>query len=1056
MENIMRKLSDNAVARTLSIPERNKLKQNPKISENDSFMHIFRQLSIFKNSMYHLDELLSPLCTLKQLESLSHEDSESLSERMQNHALPEWSTVFERWARTIGGESTSGHHGLLSIIENHVTAATQELRTTLVTEHGGYGEKLSNVLADSIPVDILTQIVAPSTLLVNKRDYSDKSMQEYYAILGEPSVRDAIYTEFPVIARLVTEVLIDWIEASTKLGEHLIQDKSLLLREFGFDVSRLSRITANLGDRHNNGQTVAVLESDMQKVVYKPRNAFGERLIYRVCKLLPELNDLLPHIPVTFEKDDYLWQEFFAAKDFEPRQAPVIAKKLGVLNAILYYLLADDMHHENILISGENVIVVDAECVLNTTRPIDFMTIDVENVGAKVLADAAYTVGIVPQRVNSKVSGANPLDISVIGYKPGGTVELNVPQIHSTPDGGYSLINGPAQFNEKDPITHRHLLLQYGSDFLEGFKLAAILMMNRKEKILDTVLSSSELVVRVLPRPTMVYSKILLESFHPTFMRDAALRDACLGKLLPRYFGKSYRRLLIREEMAALRGARIPYTELDLRNNSFVIESHRFSAECGGVNRIINHILDIDEDEIHRQCAYIDMSFASTILKSSLPVESIKILTKTYSWDCTRYSQKERLEEHIFEGLENVMNLLIRHRGNVGFATMNALTPDCWVLGPAGMDLYNGLAGIHLMFERVRHEPFAEKFLSLYDEIEHTGLLFGDAVSLDKASVDKNVQALNVGLFDQLAGIAVSQYLSLQQVKHRERASESLKRTLSMLTSMVPYDKNYDVISGSAGSIFLANSLPLDYQEAVNKLIRQSIDKILSAAQVTADGAFWPAQDSVSGLTGLSHGASGIAAALAVGGKASKYRVEECAEMIGAALEWERRHFDFEKGWEDLREESQSKEQSEQLQAWCHGTGGAYIARQIIADNNDAGLSGDQRRYLDQELQYAVRKLAKKTLEMVSAGTSDCLCHGTVGNLLILQRATIKGMYSIDEFNAILSATLSRAERDGWRFGGIPGIPSNSFMMGMPGIVWGLASLYSPVKPNFDPFLLGV
>ena len=93
---------------------------------------------------------------------------------------------------------------------------------------------------------------------------------------------------------------------------------------------------------------------------------------------------------------------------------------------------------------------------------------------------------------------------------------------------------------------------------------------------------------------------------------------------------------------------------------------------------------------------------------------------------------------------------------------------------------------------------------------------------------------------------------------------------------------------------------------------------------------------------------------------------------------------------------------------------------------------------------------------MISAGTSDCLCHGTVGNLLILRRATIKGMYSIDEFNAILSATLSRAERDGWRFGGIPGIPSNSFMMGMPGIVWGLASLYSPVKPNFDPFILGV
>lgn len=1057
----MATLSYEAIARTLSIPERIRLNSSPKVSEVDILMPTFQKLNIFKHQILPLDEALSPLCKLEQLKVLSHEDYASLSRRASAENMPKWLLQFNRWTKTTSDYLSSNQHGSLNLIDNLISAAFYDLEISLKDIWQKQENNIANFLLETLPTNLLTQIIFPSVLLVYRRDYSNDVIEEYFNHIGQSPLRDAIYEEFPLIVRLVVEVLTDWIDACVELTQQLIQDKELLLKEFHFDIRNISGIKANLGDRHVGGASVTVLEAGTHKIVYKPRNASGEQMFAKICEHLPELEEFLPYIPKIIERDNYHWQEFIDAKNFAQDQTSKVAKKLGVLNAILYFLMADDMHHENIQISGENIAILDAECLLNVIRPIDFMSVDIENISAKVLANAAYTIGIVPQPINSKIEGTPPLDISVIGYKPGGIVALNVPQITLTPDGQLSLVNSPAKFNEEDSIECRPLLLNHGSDFIEGFQLASYTLINHRQQLLELIESLPEPVVRVLPRPTMIYSKILSESFHPTFMRDAGLRDACLCKLLPRFYGKSYRSKLISAELNALRNARIPYTELNLKHNIFLIDSHRITTEYQSFKRLHEHIFSIDEKEINRQSNYIDMSFASSILRSSL---SHHPQTKDFTLDRNHrpeISTQKRLENLINEGVTDIVNFLIRNQGEIGYAIMNALAPDCWSMGPAGMDLYNGLAGLHLMFERIRNVPFVKQYEDIYHDIEQTVLRFGDAISLDSLSIKKNIKELNVGLFDQLAGIAISQYLCLQHPEHYNHALVSLRKTCSMLLEMLPYDKNFDIISGASGTIFLAHMLfsKQDLSTADRKvrdaLIKSSIDRLLSTVQHTDMGSFWPTEDNASGLTGLSHGATGIAASLALGSKLTGYKFNESLELINAALTWEQTHFDFDNGWADLRDESHANSQSE-LQAWCHGAGGAYISRYIIKETLGEHLNQDIAEQLNLEIAYSLEKLTEKTEFMLLSGASDCLCHGTIGNLLILQRAVKRKEYDKKKFDKLLSDTITRAECENWRLGGLPGLPSNSFMMGMPGIIWGLLALHSPQPDCIDPIFLGM
>lgn len=120
-------------------------------------------------------------------------------------------------------------------------------------------------------------------------------------------------------------------------------------------------------------------------------------------------------------------------------------------------------------------------------------------------------------------------------------------------------------------------------------------------------------------------------------------------------------------------------------------------------------------------------------------------------------------------------------------------------------------------------------------------------------------------------------------------------------------------------------------------------------------------------LCGFSHGAAGIAAALAT----ATTRTREVDEAIHGALDFESRHFDVDSGnWRDLRPGVDDAPLSSN--AWCHGAAGIVLIRALIIDHRPTSRSVVSRALADVDLGMARVTDGERS-------TLDTLCCGAAG-----------------------------------------------------------------------------
>jgi lantibiotic modifying enzyme len=154
-------------------------------------------------------------------------------------------------------------------------------------------------------------------------------------------------------------------------------------------------------------------------------------------------------------------------------------------------------------------------------------------------------------------------------------------------------------------------------------------------------------------------------------------------------------------------------------------------------------------------------------------------------------------------------------------------------------------------------------------------------------------------------------------------------------------------------------------------------DRLLS---LQLDSGGWPAGMASFGkppLTGFSHGAAGMAAALArlsqVSGEA------RFAKGAGKGVGYERSVFDGERGnWPDFRAGS---EPSEFMLSWCHGAPGILLSRWILG----AAALADEQTAAEQQ---SARASTLTSLEQFSSRAGEApahLCCGVLGLTSLLR-----------------------------------------------------------------------
>jgi lantibiotic modifying enzyme len=160
-------------------------------------------------------------------------------------------------------------------------------------------------------------------------------------------------------------------------------------------------------------------------------------------------------------------------------------------------------------------------------------------------------------------------------------------------------------------------------------------------------------------------------------------------------------------------------------------------------------------------------------------------------------------------------------------------------------------------------------------------------------------------------------------------------------------------------------------------VMRVSADRLLDTTQSSHEGLAWNSLlASTQPLTGFSHGASGIGAALFTAGAVLNDPRYSAAGR--GAFAYERSTFDaLHRNWPDYRilDAAAPSGPTPMMWTWCHGAPGVGVAR-LIALLHGAGANTQA------ELEIAIASTIQ-----AGFGSNDSLCHGDLGNLDLLTRA---------------------------------------------------------------------
>ncbi|MFJ2895851.1 type 2 lanthipeptide synthetase LanM family protein [Streptomyces sp. NPDC087218] len=410
---------------------------------------------------------------------------------------------------------------------------------------------------------------------------SEDRFTHFLRLTGSRSGLAALCTTYPVLARILGRAALDAAAALAEMLVRFAADRPVLPgdrttrgedpAEGTAGVGRLVGVVPGAGDGHRGGRTVMLLRfEDGARLVYKPRPLAAHRHFNELVQWF----NALPGTPglrtlALLDRGSYGWVEFVAERPCRSaRQIEVFYRRQGALLALLHALDGTDLHHENLIADGEHPVLVDVETLFHPPLPAAVS----DDPAARALHASVHRVGLLPQLL---VGDETALDMSGIG---GGQAADSPVRSADWADAGTDrmrLVRRTARFGESanrprltgtpaDPSAFTRALC---AGFRAGYTAikAARAELLRSGGLLERFAHDE---VRVVARPTWVYSSLLDESTHPDLMRDAAERQEVLALLGTDVLGSSALPDLLDEEIAQLWAGDVPlFTALPERTD---------------------------------------------------------------------------------------------------------------------------------------------------------------------------------------------------------------------------------------------------------------------------------------------------------------------------------------------------------------------------------------------------------------------------------------------------------------------------------------------------------
>ena len=864
----------------------------------------------------------------------------------------------------------------------------------------------------------------------------------------------AFWHTHAAMARGLAIVAHHWVAATAEMLLRWQMDADALVQAFGSRTAGFPvELQTGLGDPHRGGRGVARLRfASGLDLYYKPRALSLDRAYASLLNQMRRdgvVDDL--QVPAMLERPGYGWIEGVVARPAsDRREVGRYFERGGALLCLAHLLDITDCHSGNVIAAGDQPVLIDLETVCHQrARDLDEDYSDAERRARQTIAASVLGCGLLP---DARMEGE--LRVELGGLSPG------LDAVQHTQEARWVDLGLDTMRCELSPLAvgagaHQLVLdgravsvREYGPALRRGFTRMARHAMARREAWCapgGPLAAFAACEARFVFRGTLVYSALLnrftaaelaLEGVDRSLLLEVLARPLLNTDTAPAVWP------LLAAERAAMAQLDVPHFNTPVAEAVLHVDGGEPIAgylQAPSLARLRSRLHSFSEADVARELGFIDSALVRPLATADAATDAAVAPVPA--------AQLPRVDAAALPP-DDAAPLRVAALGI-------ADRLEAWALWGG-----DGSATWMEASLDARHDSLTWRSLSpwLGDGVAGVALTLA---ALEHGGAGSRVRRLRLGAQRHLAlGLAqiaeqpIGGLTGAPSVAYALARIAALTGDHSALTlagavidtvplAAIAADEVFDVAGGVAGTL-LCLAAVRDVAEAAGEqtLAQGAALRIracaarLAAASAQAPGGLLP---TVAGrvLTGLSHGQSGFALAIA------RLRESDGAAalqpMARATLGFERNHRDAAAGnWRDLRPDASTPCSC----AWCHGAPGIGLVRAVLRARGSA----------DAELTEDLDMSARSTCTEPDAAL-DHLCCGNMGLVACTQLLA----ESLDDPALMASAhrraarVLARAQvRGGYStlLGAPAGQQSLGLYTGLAGVAYALLRLTDPRLPS--------
>lgn len=832
---------------------------------------------------------------------------------------------------------------------------------------------------------------------------------------GDPGLEllSNFYAEYEVLYYLLMKEANNYVDFIMEIIDSTLKNKKLIESTlFHQEIGDLIDIDINLGDRHCNGKTVAILVFEKQKVIYKPRSLKTD---ISFQNLLTWINSNL-HLPYPLKTMKIVdggecgWCEYIQYEECKDEKLKEFYYKMGTYLFIMYLLNATDMHYENMIVNRENPMFIDLESLFTIQESKNKEETEEVNEAVRGVMDklkqSINTIGLLPHTIKTK---NGEIEVGGIGNKKEQIAPIrSLKMVQGEEDTVHlEYTNAMIEGKKNAPKENENLNIQHFIvDIVKGFTEAYRNMLLHKTQVLEVIENLfSDVCVRVILKPTVAYGNILQMSLHPDFLQDYVSRLILLSRIGLYDNEKERNADLLQSEICQLFANQIPYYKAYFAENEVI---------DGCTNKVVYCREKTAKQALEEKFASLcmeDMVQQSSILQSAFYKRNnsayrsfIQNNKKNEEGICDK-RERLKLSKNIADYimLRSCVGYLKNGQMERRFWGSNVLLieDDNWRCTLDSLELYDGNAGIALMLFKLWEKTKEEKY-RIYME---------QSVESIREMITNYGEEIEYGGFFKGLGGYIYLFAVLNRKFEDHRNQSILDKLLSLAERLHQEDKSTDFVLGEVG---LIAGLLYYWKYEKNKKIKMRILKIAQEHTTFIE------KKVPINLSGFAHGYSGVLPVIY-----KLYQITSANKYltyVQEIIDIERKQF-----WmPEEKEWKMSEEKKDYAYGWCHGSPGILLGKTLLYQ------MGYRDEQIEAEMKVASDNVIKKGLR-----NQLCLCHGDLGNISILKfYSKIIDNHVLYEFcETQMRVLCQQVMKEHWKDYEFEFNKYNGLMIGLSGVV---------------------